>query len=129
MCSFTLFSYTYIEITYTYIFSIKKLHYTNISITYFLLQHLIMKNFNRRVKELFSITSDYLLPTLTTNILLNFITYSSIPLFICQSILIFLDPFQSKLQTSIHFVPFLPNTSAYISLTRVQCWFTGFLKR
>lgn len=129
MCSFTLFSYTYIEITYTYIFSIKKLHYTNISITYFLLQHLIMKNFNRRVKELFSITSDYLLPTLTTNILLNFITYSSIPLFICQSILIFLDPFQSKLQTSIHFLPFLPNTSAYISLTRVQCWFTGFLKR
>lgn len=129
MCSFTLFSYTYIEITYAYIFSIKKLHYTNISITYFLLQHLIMKNFNGRVKELFSITSDYLLPTLTTNILLNFITYSSIPLFICQSILIFLDPFQSKLQTSIHFLPFLPNTSAYISLTRVQCWFTGFLKR
>lgn len=86
------------------------------------------ENFNRRVERI-SVTSEYPSPTFITNILLNFITYSCLPLSICQSILMFLDPFQSKLQVSVYLLPLLPNTSAYISLTRVQCWFTGFFKR
>lgn len=86
------------------------------------------ENFNRRVERI-SVTSEYPSPTFITNILLNFITYSCLPLSICQSILMFLDPFQSKLQVSVYLLPQLPNTSAYISLTRVQCWFTGFFKR
>ena len=39
---------------------------------------------------------------------------------------VFWDPFESKLQSSVHFLPPLPSTSVYISLTRVQYWFKGF---
>lgn len=86
------------------------------------------ENFNRRVERI-SVTSEYPSPTFTTSMLLNFIMCSCLPLSICQSILMFLDPFQSKLQIPVYFLPPLPSTSAYISLTRVQCWFTRFFKR
>lgn len=84
------FSSTHTEITYTYFFSNKKRN--------------MLYNVHLNTHHLDS----------TTNILLNYITYSSISLSTHQSIF-WGDPFESKLQTSVYFLPPLPSQFTCVS--------------